>query len=148
MGRGPFDREHGVAFHGNNGILIVDRGGWEVWSETNKIDVPRREYKMKPLPRQGSKGDYGLTHVENFVECIKSREMPKADVEIAHQGVIPCHLANIAVRIGRTIQWDPKNEKIVGDPEADKLVSRGLSGTLDTAPGLARLRLRSTKQGT
>lgn len=124
VGRGPFDREHGVAFHGNNGILIVDRSGWEVWSETNNIDVPRREYKMKSLPRQRSKGGYDLTHAENFVECIKSREMPKADVEIAHQGVIPCHLANIAVRTGRTIQWDPENEKIVGDPEANNHVGR------------------------
>jgi len=124
VGRGPFDREHGVAFHGNNGILIVDRGGWEVWAETNDVDVPRREYKMTPVPRQDSHGDYHKKHVENFIACVKSREKPKADVEIAHQGVIPCHLANIALRTGRTIHWDPEKEEILGDPEANKLVGR------------------------
>ncbi|MCA9429511.1 MAG: Gfo/Idh/MocA family oxidoreductase, partial [Candidatus Omnitrophica bacterium] len=124
VGRGPFDREHGVAFHGNNGILIVDRGGWEVWPETNKTGIPTRVYKMEGVPRQDSKGDYHLTHVQNFIDCVKSREKPNASIEIAHWGVLPCHLANIAVRTGRTIQWDNDKEQIVGDDEANKLVSR------------------------
>ncbi|MCB9782034.1 MAG: Gfo/Idh/MocA family oxidoreductase [Candidatus Omnitrophica bacterium] len=124
VGRGPFDREHGVAFHGNNGILIVDRGGWEVWPETDKTGIPTRVYKMEGVPRQDSKGDYHLTHVQNFIDCVKSREKPNASIEIAHWGVLPCHLANIAVRTGRTIQWDNDKEQIVGDDEANKLVSR------------------------
>ena len=124
VGRGPFDREHGVAFHGNNGILVIDRGGWEVWPETNKTGVPIREYKMTGMPRRRSKGDYHLTHVQNFIDCVKSREKPKASIEIAHWGVLPCHLANIAVRTGRTIQWDNDKEEITGDAEANKLVGR------------------------
>lgn len=124
VGRGPYDREHGVAFHGNNGILVVDRDGWEVFPETNKTDIPKREYKMSGVPRQSSGGDYHLTHCQNFIDCVKSREKPTASIEIAHWGVLPCHLANIAVRTGRRIEWDNEKEQIVGDAEANALVSR------------------------
>jgi predicted dehydrogenase len=124
VGRGPWDREHGVAFHGNNGILIIDRGGWEVLPETTSINVSRRQYQMKAIPRQGSRGDDRMSHVQNFVDCVKSREKTRADVEIAHYSVIPCHLANIAVRLNTHVQWDSEKEEIVGNAEAQKLVSR------------------------
>jgi len=124
IGRGPWDREHGVAFHGNNGILVVDRGGWRVFSETNAVEADRRECQMKEVPFQRKKEDYDSLHAENFIECVKSREKPKSDVEIGHQSTLLCHLANIAVRTGRKIEWDAEKEECVGDPEAQKLVSR------------------------
>ena len=123
-GVGPWQREHGVEFHGQNGILVVDRGGWEVHSETDKIDRPQRIYRMMPIPRQPGSSDYTRTHVENFLESVKTREKPVADVEIGHKSVIACHLANIAVRLRRYVKWDSKKEHIVGDPEADALVTR------------------------
>lgn len=123
-GVGPWQREHGVEFHGQNGILVVDRGGWEVFAETDRIDRPDRIYRMKPLPRQTGPGDYHFTHVKNFVECMKSRKAPTAEVEIGHKSVIACHLANLAVRLQRYVKWDAKSEKIVGDPEAQALVGR------------------------
>jgi predicted dehydrogenase len=124
VGRGPYDREHGVAFHGNDGILVIDRSGWEVWPETTSIGVPSREYKSTGMPRAKSQGDYHLTHVQNFIDCVKSREKPKAWVEIAHEGVLPCHLANIAVRTGETIHWDDEKGEVVGSPEAVALAGR------------------------
>lgn len=124
VGRGPYDREHGVAFHGNNGILVVDRDGWEVFSETTTIGKPRREYQMVAVPRQGGSEDYHLTHVQNFIDCVKSRKNPVSDVEIGHNSMIACHLGNIAVRLRRQIQWDVANEKIIGDAEAQALTGR------------------------
>ena len=56
--------------------------------------------------------------VANFVDCIKSRELPICDVEIGHRSATVCHLGNIAVRLGRKIQWDPAAEKMIGDEEA------------------------------
>jgi len=50
--------------------------------------------------------------------------MPRADVEIGHRSVIACHLGNIAVRLRRTVRWDPQNEQVVNDPEAQALVGR------------------------
>ena len=122
-GVGPWQREHGVEFHGQNGILVVDRGGWEVHSETDSEGHPTT-YRMKPLPRRGSSSDYHFAHVKNFVDCVKSRQRPTSDVEVGHKSVIACHLGNIAARLRTQVRWDPEKEKILGNPEAEKLVGR------------------------
>jgi predicted dehydrogenase len=63
-------------------------------------------------------------HMQNWIDCIKSREKPVADVEIGHRSVSICHLVNITRRIGRPLKWDPTVEQFVGDDEANKLVDR------------------------
>ncbi len=122
-GVGPWQREHGVEFHGQNGILVVDRGGWEVHAETDSEGKPR-EYRMMAVPRQGGSRDYHYTHVRNFIDCVRSREQPTAEVEIGHRSVNACHLANIAVRLQRYVAWDAEKEVIPNDPEAQALVGR------------------------
>jgi predicted dehydrogenase len=125
IGRGPEGREHGVAFVGEYGTLVIDRGGWEVYAETDRIDKRIREYKRVGLPRQGSGNeDYHLKHVKNFLDCMKSRARPVSDVEIGHDSMIACHLGNMAQRLGRMVKWDPEKEAVIGDPEAQKLVTR------------------------
>jgi predicted dehydrogenase len=124
IGRGPEARDHGVAFCGNNGTLIVDRGGWEVHAETDRSGN-RRTYKMMPMPRQlAGNEDYHLLHLRNFIDCMKSRKRPNSDVEIGHNSMIACHLGNIAYRLGRQVNWDAENEKIIGDKEAENYVTR------------------------
>ncbi len=125
VGRGPEAREHGVAFHGNNGVLVIDRAGWEVYPETDKIDRPVRQFKMAGLPRQDAGNqDYHLLHVQNFVDCMRSRQRPRSDVEIGHNSMIACHLGNIAYRLGRHVKWDVENERLIDDPDAQKYVMR------------------------
>jgi predicted dehydrogenase len=125
VGRGPEAREHGVAFHGNDGVLVIDRAGWEVYGETDAIGK-KRMYKAPGVPRATAGNvDYHATHVQNFVDCMRSRKRPNSDVEIGHNSMIACHLANIAQRLGRLVKWDVDREMIVGDPEAqEKYVSR------------------------
>jgi predicted dehydrogenase len=123
-GQGPWQREHGCEFHGANGILVVDRGGWEVHSETDKLAQPERLYRMMPRPRQTGSSDFHFDHVRNFVECIKSRQTPTSDVEVGHKSLIPSHLANIAYRLRRRIAWDAAAEQCAGDAEAQALVGR------------------------
>ncbi len=124
IGRGPEAREHGVAFHGNNGLLVVDRAGWEVYPETDSIDK-RRIFKEPGLPRRNAGStDYHALHVQNFIDCMRSRKRPNSDVEIGHNSMIACHLANIAQRLGRQIKWDVDKERVIGDPGAQKEVSR------------------------
>jgi predicted dehydrogenase len=64
------------------------------------------------------------THARNFVDCVKSRKAPNAEIEIGHESTMLCHLGNIVARTGRALRFDPKTEKIVNDPEATKLLSR------------------------
>ena len=123
-GRGPEAREHGVAFHGNNGVLVIDRAGWEVYPETDRIDKARVN-KFPGVPRRGAGNqNYHLTHVQNFIDCMRTRKRPNSDVEIGHNSMIACHLGNMSQRLGRQIKWDVESEKVMGDPEAQAFVSR------------------------
>jgi predicted dehydrogenase len=124
VGRGPEARDHGVAFHGNNGVLVIDRGGWEVHSETERVSG-KRVFRATGVPRQGAGNqDYHFLHVKNFVDCMRSRERPTSDVEIGHNSMIACHLGNIAFRLGRQVKWDSEKERLMGDSEAQKFVTR------------------------
>ena len=122
-GAGPWQREHGVEFHGQQGILVVDRGGWEVYSETDADPGPRK-FRMQAIPRQEGSSDFHFEHVKNFVECVKSRRKPVADIELNHKSVNACHLANIAARVRTQIRWDAKSERLTGPQEAQELVGR------------------------
>src|SRR3954454_4582066 len=63
-------------------------------------------------------------HIQNWLDCIKSRELPNADVEIGHRSISVCHLVNITRQLKRKLQWDPAQEQFVGDDEANKLLNR------------------------
>lgn len=100
---GPYGRDHGIAFIGNNGTLVLDRGGWEV--------IPEREDgkdKMEAVARQKSV-DNGLDlHTKNFVEVIKSKNLTdlKAPILDASMVAINCSMGNIAHLTKKTIHWD------------------------------------------
>ncbi len=125
VGRGPESREHGVSFHGNNGVLVVDRFGWEVYPETDRIDKKMREFRSPGIPLQSAGNqDYHFLHVQNFLDCMRSRRRPNSDVEVGHNSMIACHLGNIAQRLGRQVKWDVETERMIDDPEAQNYVSR------------------------
>lgn len=71
-----------------------------------------------------SVGYPALPHLQNWIECMKTRKRPRADVEIAHRSSTVCHLANIARELGRRLRWDPDKEAFVGDERANALRSR------------------------
>jgi predicted dehydrogenase len=63
-------------------------------------------------------------HVRNFLDSVKSRRPPVADLESAHRVATICHLANISLRLGRKLRWDGRREEIVGDAEAARWLER------------------------
>ncbi len=113
---GPYDRGHGVAFVGNKGTLVIDRGGWEVLPE-----VEDGEYKTEALPPRSGEG--GLdAHAENFVASIRGDETPNAPIDAAANTAVNAHLGNIALRVGRDVEWNAEARQFVDDPEANDLV--------------------------
>jgi hypothetical protein len=60
----------------------------------------------------------------DFLHCVRTREEPFRDVEAAHRAATVCHLGNIAYWLNRPLKWDPEKEQIVGDPEANRWLSR------------------------
>jgi len=74
--------------------------------------------------KEVSAEDATALHVKNFIECVRSRKKPAADVVIGHHSTIVAHLGNIAYRSGHKIRWDAPKEQIVDDAEASKLLAR------------------------
>ena len=68
----------------------------------------------------------GLSHMDNFLRCVRTRQEPAAPVEIGHRSATVAHLCNIAMILGRKVKWDPATEHFVGDPEAERMLGRAM----------------------
>lgn len=115
-----FGRGHGVAFVGEYGTLVVDRSGWEVLPETNSVSAKK---DFEPVPKQKSTGKGLQLHVQNFLECMKTREKPVCDIEIGAHIARIAHLGNISYRLGRKVFWDHDKQEFINDAEANYLVN-------------------------
>jgi predicted dehydrogenase len=67
-------------------------------------------------------------HLKNFLSCIESRDKPVADIEQGYISTTSCILANLSQKLDRSLKWDAKAQKIVGDDEANKLLARPYRG--------------------
>jgi predicted dehydrogenase len=83
------------------------------------------ELWTKPVEdRSGKSAEQFVLHARNFLDCVKSRREPAADLEAAHRVATACHLANVALRLGKRLRWDAEREEIVGDAEAARQLVR------------------------
>ena len=64
----------------------------------------------------------------NFLDCVKSRKDPYFSVEIGHRVSTVCHLANISLRLGRPLTWNPDKEVFVNDVQANQMCQRSMRG--------------------
>lgn len=112
---GTPSKEQGTEFVGEKGSLFVYRGGLVANPPEllKSVDVPT-------IDKRAANYD----HVNNFLECVKSRQRPSADISIGHRSATVCHLGNIAVRTGKKIAWDPEKETILNDPDAAKWLTK------------------------
>ncbi len=102
-----------AAVFGDEGYLVVGNNNWVACDRKNEIMA------------QGEGDSHEAPHVQNFVDCIKSRAKPYCDLEtVGHPASVLCHAGNIAARVGRTLQLDTKSESFVGDSEANELRGR------------------------
>ncbi len=114
LNNGLNGRSWGVEWHGTEGNIILNDAGFELVTEPKKATIPSRKKKGSGDPRPA--------HVRNFLDCCQTRQQPVLNLEIGHRVSTLAHLGNIAYRTGHKIVWDDVAEKVVGDPEADKLV--------------------------
>jgi predicted dehydrogenase len=116
---GPYGRNHGVAFIGNNGTLVIDRGGWEVLSERGNDDEGEPIDLIRDVQTTESDGEDLVNHMKNFIDCIKTRNRPTADIAIASNTAIVANLGNIAFRTGERLEWDHESRRILNVAEAN-----------------------------
>lgn len=113
----PFKHTYpnGIRFVGDKGELFVSRS--EIRAKPESILTEQ----IGPEEVQLYKSE---DHYRNFVDGIVSKKPVAAPVDEAHRSVTICHLANIAMRLGRKIRWDPDREQIIDDHEAQRMLSR------------------------
>ncbi len=105
--------ENGNAWYGTKGMLILGKGsGWTLFGERNKkIEERSGKADLKP-------------HHDNFFDSIRGKAKPNAPAEAGHLSASLAHLGNIAVGLGRTLEFDAKAERFTRDPEAEALIRR------------------------
>ncbi|MFD1769955.1 Gfo/Idh/MocA family protein [Sphingobacterium suaedae] len=112
---GPYNRNHGVSFIGNNGTLVLNRQGWEV--------IPEKD-RMEAVPMQKSQ-DNGLEkHMLNFVEAIQHQDQAllHAPIEAGAHIAIFSQMGNVAYRTGKKLYWD-KTKREFTDGQANRFLA-------------------------
>ena len=111
----PHNVDSGAEFYGTSGQMFLSRRG--------KIQVIDEKNRPVQLKIQGeSQND--AAHVQNFLAAIREGIPLNADALTGHLSTSLCHLGNIATRLGRSLQFDPDTEQIIGDEEANGLTQR------------------------
>lgn len=112
--------DNGILFEGTDGRFFVNRG--------KLAGKPVEELENNPLPGGAIEAVYGgkvsENHTANFIEGMKSRKQPISDVWSHNRMLEICHLSNIAMRLGRELQWDPVKREILDDAQANAFLSR------------------------
>jgi len=113
-----------IDLRGTQGIIYAKENGFKVLAESRgqfqAKDAPRAE----PQEFTATDSNHSLTarHIRNFLDCVKSRALPVADVEIGHHSTNFSHLANIAWHTQSRIHWDPVAERITNNDAANELL--------------------------
>lgn len=122
---------NGILFTGDRGRIFVNRGALQgkPVEDLTKNPLPRESwnaygYDNLERPDRAGKLDAIVNHMGNFFDCLNSGQPPVSDVESQHRSVSTCHLGNIAMKLGRTLRWDPQTETFPNDAEANSHLKR------------------------
>ena len=122
---------NGILITGTKGRILVNRGRLTGKPVEDLADdpLPREKYKIYAhdnldRPPRAGKLDAIINHMGNFIDCVRTRQTPISDVLSQHQSVTTCHIANISMRLGRPLKWDPQAEQFTGDAEANSWLTR------------------------
>ena len=137
----------GLTFYGTHGALPMSRKGFELIPDPkiNPNNVvagilgvkghpvggpqlqPEEKDQFWTTPEKDETGnaikDYSR-HCRNFLDCVKSRQTPRSDLQSGHEVATACHLSNISLRTGNKLVWDAEKEEIVGDAKANAMLVR------------------------
>ena len=133
--RNEADQPNGIAFHGTEATIYAERIGWEMFPEpTTPLMAGRRGDTPPPAKQRAASvkrmwennEEPTKLHCANFIECVRSRKSPNADIEVGHRGTSVALLGNIAMRTGKKLQWDAQKEQFAGAADANAMLTRSL----------------------
>ncbi len=116
-----------LTFRFENGIKMYHGGTNNITYKGTDGTIPGKHPSMlERVDMQGYRGRGGI--FGDFIHCVKTRELPFRDIEIAHRACTVCHLGNIAYWLDRPLRWDPEQEQIIGDERANRWLDRPRRG--------------------
>jgi predicted dehydrogenase len=139
------EQAFGLEFFGTRGSLGINRSGFRVLADAdvppaNQVpgvraghpvggpkwvsDAQRKPRTEAIEDRTGNSDAQYDAHARDFLDCVKSRKQPVSDLASAQRVAVACHLANLSMRLGRSLRWDPKTNSVIGDPEANQALVR------------------------
>jgi hypothetical protein len=106
-----------IRFEGTDGWVDVSREGLNTEPESLKKEAigPNEIHLYK-----------SRDHIQDFLDCMRSRKQPIANVEIGHRTATLCHLGNIAMLLGQKLKWDPQQERFTEDESANNMLARSM----------------------
>jgi predicted dehydrogenase len=108
------DEPEGAAICGDSGYVVIGNSRWRAYDEKGKL-----------IKEQSGGYNNDVAHAKNFLDCMRSRAKPNADLEtIGHPSSLLCHIGNAAWRAGRTLRFDPATYTFAGDREANQFLTR------------------------
>ncbi len=108
-----YDETEGVVLYGDKGYMIIGNRRWRAFDPANKIIA------------QDSGQNDGVSHIRNFLDCMRSRKKPNADLAtVGHPSSVLCHAANVSWRLGRQVNLDADTELFIDDEQANSMRSR------------------------
>lgn len=114
---GPYNRNYGLAYIGNDATLVIDRDGWELFPE---IDNDR--YRVPAIPKRGAY-DSHPAHVKNFFDCVRSRNDPACPVENGRLVALYAHMGNIALKTQSRLVWSDSSGSFGSNASANALIT-------------------------
>jgi len=102
----------GATVYGDKGYIEIGNNGWRAFEGREQVKLVQGDSHERP-------------HVQNFIDCVKSRSRPFCDLEtVGHPASVLCHAGNISARLGRQLVLDAASETFVGDEDANALRTR------------------------
>lgn len=116
-----------LSFRFANGLRLYHGGTDNIIYKGTEGELPgNRRGSVGLVDIEGYKGQGGI--FGDFLHCVRTRELPFRDIEIAHRATSVCHLGNLAYWLNRPLKWDPDKERFIGDAEADRWIDRPMRG--------------------
>ena len=114
--------------HGTNGMLHLTRGEWKLDADRVNWDDPKSEFRTPNFKNEAPGADQvaHLAHVQNFLDCVRSRQLTVANPVVMYRSMSTVHAANICMWLGRSLKFDPVKAEFLNDPEANRLRSRAM----------------------
>ncbi len=128
------------------GARFEGTDGWIQYTY-NKIQASSEEILKSEIGPDELRLPVSKNHYRNWLDCVKSRQEPIEPVEVGHSTASICHCGNIAMRLGRKVQWDPKTETFVDDKEANEMLRRPYRGQWSIENSRVHLVPRVQQQG-